>query len=64
VNITLEEAIEIHAKALCYRHGTQASERARDRASQLSRAGDDEGYNVWLKVAAVAETVLRAKTKK
>ena len=64
VNITLEEAIEIHAKALCYRHGTQACEKARDRARQLSRAGDDEGYHVWLKVAAVAETVLGAKAKK
>lgn len=56
--ITLDQAIEIHAKALRYRHGAKASRMAREKADQLATIGDREGFSVWLKVAEMTEALL------
>jgi hypothetical protein len=60
LEVSLTQAIEIHAKALKYRFGRHAPEKARERARQCSAAEDDEGHRVWLEVAQVAESLLRA----
>ena len=51
MNITLEEAIEIHAKALRVSHGRKAENYARERAAACKRQDDREGDDVWNKVA-------------
>jgi len=57
MEISLQQAIEIHAKALRAHRGPHAPSVARHRARQLADAGDHEGHEVWQKVAAVAETL-------
>ena len=51
MNISLDEAIEIHAKALRVSHGRKAEHYARERAASCQRDGDHEGDDVWNKVA-------------
>lgn len=58
MHISLDQAIEIHAKALRYRHGAKASRMAREKADQLAKIGDREGFTVWLKVADMTEALL------
>jgi len=55
MEISLEQAIEIHAKALRAQRGSDAPGVARRKARLLADAGDQEGHGVWLKVANVAE---------
>ncbi|MGO8738099.1 hypothetical protein [Rhodoblastus sp.] len=55
--ISLDQAIEIHAKVLRYRHGAKAPRMAREKANQLATIGDREGHAVWLKVAEIARTL-------
>ena len=43
VHITLEQAIEIHAKVLRHRRGPQAPHAAREWAEQLASIGDHDG---------------------
>ena len=56
MNISLEQAIEIHAKALRVSHGRKAEHYARERAQSCQRHGDTEGDEVWNRVA---ETVIK-----
>lgn len=56
MNISLEQAIEIHAKALRVSHGRKAEHYARERAQSCQRHGDAEGDEVWNRVA---ETVIK-----
>jgi hypothetical protein len=58
MNISLEQAIEIHARVLTYRHDREAPTQARRRASDLKAAGDHEGWAVWLLVAQAAHRLL------
>jgi hypothetical protein len=58
VNVSLDQAICIHAKALMYRHGRAAPRQARLKGSDCSAKGDREGHVVWEKVAAIAEQLL------
>jgi hypothetical protein len=51
MNISLDEAIEIHAKALRVSHGRTAERYARQRAASCQRHGDPEGNEVWNLVA-------------
>lgn len=62
MKISLEEAIEIHARALVRRHRDEAPANARDYASQRKRHGDSEGYDIWLGVAATAQRLLKEKS--
>ncbi len=58
MQVSLDEAIEIHAKVLAYRYGDRAPSLARDKADRLQAAGDGEGRVVWQRVAVVAEALL------
>lgn len=53
MEVSLEEAIAIHARVLWVRHRDKAPAKARDRALLLKRNGDHEGHEVWLRVAEV-----------
>jgi len=57
MEISLQQAIEIYAKALRAQRGARAPGDAIERAGQLARTGDYEGQDVWRRVAAVAETL-------
>jgi hypothetical protein len=54
MNVSVNQAIEIHAKALKHRFGNRAPLLAKERAHHCAERGDDEGHAVWLQVAAVA----------
>jgi hypothetical protein len=54
MNVSLDQAIEIHAKALKHRFGNRATLLAEERARHCAAKGDDEGCAVWLRVASVA----------
>jgi hypothetical protein len=54
MNVSLAQAIEIHAKALKYRFGDRAALLAKEKAHHCTERGDDEGRDVWLRVATVA----------
>ncbi len=58
MDISLEQAIEIHARVLMHRLDCEAPAKARERAADLQRVGDKEGRNVWLSVADAAERLL------
>ncbi len=55
MEVSLEQAIEIHAKVLKHIHGKKAPFDARKKANQLAAAGDQDGYRVWLRVSEAAE---------
>ena len=59
MNISLEQAIEIHAKALRVSHGRKAEHYARDRASACKHHDDPEGDHVWNKVADIVVQIER-----
>ena len=54
MNVSLDQAIEIHAKALKHRFGKRAALMAKEKAHHCAAQGDDEGRGVWLRVAALA----------
>lgn len=58
MEISLEEAIEIHARALTKRFAQRAPAAARQRAHRLKCSNDLEGHDVWRQVAEVAESLL------
>jgi hypothetical protein len=55
MNISLDQAIEIHAKVLMRHKGPKAPSFARERAEALLRMGDEEGHGVWCDVAKVVD---------
>jgi hypothetical protein len=55
--ISLEEAIEIHAKVLVYRAGKNAPHVAKGRAADCAKGGDHEGHDVWNMVVEVAASI-------
>jgi hypothetical protein len=57
MNVSLDQAIEIHAKALRHRFGAQAPLFAEEKAVTCLASGDHEGETVWLRVAAVVEAL-------
>ncbi|MBB4196653.1 hypothetical protein CCR94_20310 [Rhodoblastus sphagnicola] len=57
MEISLQQAIEIHAKVLRAHRGPLAPGLARYKAERLADAGDYEGRDVWMKVADCAETL-------
>jgi hypothetical protein len=59
MEISLQQAIEIHAKALKKRHKHHAPHQARQYAHKLKHVNDHEGSDVWIRVAEVAEHLLR-----
>ncbi|MBU3886982.1 hypothetical protein FM996_12645 [Methylosinus sporium] len=61
MEISLEQAVEIHARALTHRLLGEAPSNARERATDFQKTGDSEGCVVWLRVAECAERLLREK---
>jgi hypothetical protein len=61
LNVSLDQAICIHAKALMYQYGRAAPHRARLRGRDCSVQGDRKGLLVWERVAAIAERLLTAQ---
>jgi hypothetical protein len=60
--VSLNQAIEIHATVLAHRFG-DAPLLAQEKAHHCSASGDEEGHAVWLRVAAVAEMLLKEKNR-
>jgi hypothetical protein len=60
LRVSLKQAIEIHAGVLKYRFGHRAPELAREKAHHCLRSNDHDGHSVWMEVAEVAESLLRA----
>ena len=58
MNVSLDQAIEIHARALRYRFGNRAALVAEEKSHHCAARGDNEGRAVWQRVAAVAGTLL------
>jgi len=63
VNVSLNQAIEIYAKVLTHRFGDRAPLLAQEKAHDCSASGDSEGHAVWLRVAAVAEIILKVENR-
>ncbi|MBV8565396.1 MAG: hypothetical protein JOY94_06015 [Methylobacteriaceae bacterium] len=61
MNITLDEAIRIHARASVARFGSKAKRRTQERIEQLAQAGDVEGVRVWEKVKRQIKEIERRR---
>ncbi len=59
MEVSLDQAIEIHAKVLKRRDGRLAPGKAREIARQLASSGDQDGHRVWLRVGEMTEALLR-----
>ena len=64
MNVSLDQAIEIHAKALKHRFGHRAAVLAKEKAHHCAARGDDEGHTVWQRVAAVAERLPEPRSRR
>ncbi|MGA9824056.1 MAG: hypothetical protein WBQ53_04300 [Methylocystis sp.] len=63
MDISLDEAIHIHARALKGRAGGNSPMLARLRAGDLRDKGDLEGFRVWTRVGEQAELLLAAQSR-
>ncbi|MFY9627004.1 MAG: hypothetical protein WAK03_02475 [Methylocystis sp.] len=61
MNISLDEAINIHARALKGRAGWHSPRLAQARAQSLMDQGDLEGFSVWMRVGEQAALLLEAQ---
>jgi hypothetical protein len=52
MDVSLEQAIHIHARVLVKKHRFSASDIAVNNANACSCSGDHEGYEVWMRVAS------------
>ena len=64
MNVSLNQAIEIHAKALKHRFGKRAALLAEEKAHHCAARGDDEGRAVWLRVAGVARILPEVRSSR
>ena len=60
MNVSLDQAIDIHARALKGRAGKRSALLAKLRAEALREQGDLEGFHVWMKVGEQAARLLAA----
>jgi len=63
MDISLDEAIHMHARALKGRAGKKSPMLARIRAGDLKEKGDHEGFRVWTQVGEQAEMLLAAQSR-
>jgi hypothetical protein len=63
MNVSLDQAIAIHARALKHRFGHRAALLAQEMALHCAAHGDDEGRAVWQRAAAVAGTLPEATSQ-
>ncbi len=61
MEISLDQAIGMHARALKGRAGKKSPMIARLRANDLKEMGDHEGYRVWMLVGEHAARLLAAQ---
>jgi len=61
MNVSLDEAIGIHARALKSRAGKKSPLVAKLRAHDLMAKGDAEGFRVWMLVGEHAAKLLAAQ---
>ena len=57
MEVSLDQAIDIHARVLKYWHGDRAPQEARARALECGTMGDIEGLHAWGKVARLCEAL-------
>lgn len=56
MNVSLEQAIEIHGRALNKRKGAKiGSAIAAEQAERCKACGDLEGFDVWRRVSSIVE---------
>lgn len=55
MNVSLAQAIEIHARVLWSHYKEGAVRVARSRADACAQTGDAEGVDVWSQVAALVD---------
>ena len=63
MDISLDEAIHMHARALKGRAGGNSPMLARLRAGDLRDKGDLEGFRIWTRVGEQAELLLAAQLR-
>lgn len=61
MNVTLDEAIGIYARASRAWFGPGAAQKTQDRIEELRKAGDIEGVRVWQKVKSTIEQLDEAE---
>ncbi len=61
MNVSLDQAINIHARALKGRAGKKSPLLAQLRAKNLKEQGDLEGFRVWMLVGEQAAQLLAAQ---
>jgi len=61
MNVSLDQAIHIHARALKGRAGKKSPLLARMRAQALKEQGDMEGFRVWTQVGEQAALLVAAQ---
>jgi hypothetical protein len=64
MNVSLDQAIEIHAKVLKHRTGDRAPHLASEKASRCALAGDHHGHVIWSRVAVTAEALLTTAARR
>lgn len=56
MEVTLDQAIEIHARVLMKKFGPRAEFIAIENADNCGSGGDQEGFEVWMRVASTIAT--------
>jgi hypothetical protein len=60
--VSLDQAIDIHARVLKYWYGDRAPHEARTKALEFGTVGDFEGLQAWAKVAKTCEALELARS--
>jgi hypothetical protein len=63
MEVSLEQAIEIHARVFKAKHKHNAPHAAIEHAARLKRVNDHEGHSVWIRVGDVAARLLADESK-
>jgi|GEM_PF-828855 len=63
ISISIEQAIEIHAKSAISLGGNRAEKSTRERAEHCKTRGDTGGYETWTKVADTIRTLKQSGYK-
>ena len=63
MHISIDQAIEIHAKSAISLGGSRAEKSTRERAEHCRTRGDTDGYETWTKVADTIRTLKQSGYK-
>lgn len=64
MDISLDHAIDIYARALCAWRKEEAQREAQKEALAYKALGDEEGYRAWSRVAEKAAALLRERKER